>query len=143
LAKFFFHSVDCHFTIVAVSFAVQKLNLVQFHFSILFHYAFCFNYLNLSLIFHVFLPTFYIAVLGGLHCVIYKTYYNLSNISYLNSPPPPFSFILLSPHHYLLKLFHLSVLAVVSWAIRVLLRKALPMLMSESVFPILVIFSKF
>jgi hypothetical protein len=30
------------------------------------------------------------------HCGIYKILNNISNISYLNSPPPPFSFIL--PH---------------------------------------------
>jgi hypothetical protein len=29
----------------------------------------------------------------GLHCSIYKSSYNVSNISYLNLPPPPFSFI--------------------------------------------------
>jgi hypothetical protein len=29
----------------------------------------------------------------GLHCRIYKSSYNISNISCLNSPPPPFSFI--------------------------------------------------
>jgi hypothetical protein len=31
-----------------------------------------------------------------IHCGIYKSSYNISNISFLNSPPPPFSFI--SPH---------------------------------------------
>jgi hypothetical protein len=29
----------------------------------------------------------------GVHCGIYKSSYNISNISYLNSPSPPFSFI--------------------------------------------------
>jgi hypothetical protein len=35
----------------------------------------------------------FIIVLGGVHCVLYKDSYNVSNISYLNSPPPPLSFI--------------------------------------------------
>jgi hypothetical protein len=30
----------------------------------------------------------------GVHCGIYESSYSLSNISYLNSPPPSFSFIL-------------------------------------------------
>jgi hypothetical protein len=34
---------------------------------------------------------------GGVHCGSYKSSYNISNISYLNSPPPPFSFIPLPP----------------------------------------------
>jgi hypothetical protein len=28
----------------------------------------------------------------GIHCGIYKGFYNISNISHLNSPPLPFSF---------------------------------------------------
>jgi hypothetical protein len=32
-------------------------------------------------------------VVLGVHCGIYKSSYNVSNISYLNSPPPSFSFI--------------------------------------------------
>jgi hypothetical protein len=40
---------------------------------------------------------FYFIGLGrGVHCGIYKGSYNTSNISYLNSLSPPFSF--LSPH---------------------------------------------
>jgi hypothetical protein len=39
---------------------------------------------------------FFIAVLG-VHCGMYKSSYDISNISCLNSPPPSFSFIL-SPH---------------------------------------------
>jgi hypothetical protein len=39
--------------------------------------------------FFLFLLFFWI----GLHHGIYKGSYNISNISYLNSPPPPFSFI--------------------------------------------------
>jgi hypothetical protein len=35
-----------------------------------------------------------------IHCRIYKNSYNISNISYLNSPPPPFSFISPSPHSW-------------------------------------------
>jgi hypothetical protein len=35
---------------------------------------------------------FFIVVLGGVHCGIYKSSYNVSNISYLNSPPPLLSF---------------------------------------------------
>jgi hypothetical protein len=34
----------------------------------------------------------------GLHCGIYRSPSNISNISYLNSPPPSFSFILLYTH---------------------------------------------
>jgi hypothetical protein len=29
-----------------------------------------------------------VVVLGDVHCIIYKVSYNVSNISYLNSPPP-------------------------------------------------------
>jgi hypothetical protein len=36
----------------------------------------------------------------SVHCGIYKSSYYISNIIYLNSPPPPFSFILLSPHSW-------------------------------------------
>jgi hypothetical protein len=36
----------------------------------------------------------------GIHCGIYKSSYNISNLSYLNSPCPPFSFISLSPHSW-------------------------------------------
>jgi hypothetical protein len=36
-------------------------------------------------------------VLGGGNCGIYKGPYNVSDISYLNSPPPPLSFIPLPP----------------------------------------------
>jgi hypothetical protein len=34
----------------------------------------------------------------GVHCGIYKGSSNVSTISYLNSPPPPFSFISFYPH---------------------------------------------
>jgi hypothetical protein len=34
----------------------------------------------------------------GVHCGIYKSSYHISNISYLHSPPPSFSFILPFPH---------------------------------------------
>jgi hypothetical protein len=34
---------------------------------------------------------------AGVHCGSYKSFYNISNISYLNSRPPPFSFIPLPP----------------------------------------------
>jgi hypothetical protein len=34
------------------------------------------------------------------HCGIYKSSYNVSNISYLNSPPPPCSFLLPSSHSW-------------------------------------------
>jgi hypothetical protein len=47
----------------------------------------------------------------GIHCGIYKSSYNMSNISYLNSPPPLFSFILPSPHtwnRYYFKLTYMS-----------------------------------
>jgi hypothetical protein len=40
----------------------------------------------------------YIYIYIYTYCGIYKSSYNLSNISYLNSPPPSFSFILPSPH---------------------------------------------
>jgi hypothetical protein len=36
----------------------------------------------------------------GVHCGIYKSSYNISNISYLNSPSPPFSFIPSSSHSW-------------------------------------------
>jgi hypothetical protein len=36
----------------------------------------------------------------GVHCGIYKSSYNVSNISYLNSPPPPLCFISSSPHSW-------------------------------------------
>jgi hypothetical protein len=35
-------------------------------------------------------------VLGWVHCGIYKSSYSISNMSYLNSLPPPLSFILSS-----------------------------------------------
>jgi hypothetical protein len=41
---------------------------------------------------------FLIVVLGGVHCVIYKCSYTISNISFLNSSPPSFSFIPLLRH---------------------------------------------
>jgi hypothetical protein len=37
-------------------------------------------------------------VLGGVHCDIYKSSYHISNISYLNLPSLPFSFI--PPHSW-------------------------------------------
>jgi hypothetical protein len=43
-----------------------------------------------------FVYLFFIVVLG-LHYDIYKSSYNISNVSYLNSPPPSFSFIFLPP----------------------------------------------
>jgi hypothetical protein len=43
---------------------------------------------------------FFIVVLDGGIPSIYKSPYNISNISYLNSPPPPFSFNPLSPHSW-------------------------------------------
>jgi hypothetical protein len=42
-----------------------------------------------------FLCLFFIVL--GVHCGIYKSSYNKSNISYLNSPPPSFSFTLFPP----------------------------------------------
>jgi hypothetical protein len=42
---------------------------------------------------------FFIVVLG-VHCGIYKSSYNVSTISYLNSPPLPVSFILPFPHSW-------------------------------------------
>jgi hypothetical protein len=38
-------------------------------------------------------------VLGGVHCGIHKSSYSISNISYLNSPPPPF-FLAPLPHSW-------------------------------------------
>jgi hypothetical protein len=46
-----------------------------------------------QLLFSFFLLLFWV----GVHCGIYKSSYNTSNVSYLNSPPPPFSFKLPSP----------------------------------------------
>jgi hypothetical protein len=43
------------------------------------------------------LRIFLLLCLVGVHCGIYKSSYNLSNISYLNSLPPPLSFIPPSP----------------------------------------------
>jgi hypothetical protein len=40
---------------------------------------------------------FFIVVLG-VHCSIYKSSYGISNVSYLNSPLPSFSFIPSSPN---------------------------------------------
>jgi hypothetical protein len=37
----------------------------------------------------------------GVHCDIYISSYNKSNISDLNSPPPPFSFIFFSPYPFI------------------------------------------
>jgi hypothetical protein len=42
--------------------------------------------------FHWTLLIFLIVVLGGVHCGIYAGSYNISNTSYLDSPPQPFSF---------------------------------------------------
>jgi hypothetical protein len=44
----------------------------------------------------VFLKFIFI-VRGGVHCGTYKSSYTVSNISYLNSPPPPLFFIPLLP----------------------------------------------
>jgi hypothetical protein len=43
----------------------------------------CFSYLS---------PYFLLLYWMGIHCGIYKISYNISNISYFSSPPPPFSF---------------------------------------------------
>jgi hypothetical protein len=40
---------------------------------------------------------FLIFIVLGVHCGVYKSSYNMSNISYWNSPPPSFSFIPLPP----------------------------------------------
>jgi hypothetical protein len=40
---------------------------------------------------------FFLLCWVGVHCGIYKSSYNVSNLSYFNSPPPPFSFISLPP----------------------------------------------
>jgi hypothetical protein len=44
-----------------------------------------------SFLFFFFFPFIFIVVLGRAHCTIYKSFYNISNISYVNSSPPPFS----------------------------------------------------
>jgi hypothetical protein len=41
-----------------------------------------------------------IVVLGGVHCGIYKSFYNISSVSYLNSLPPPFSFMFPYSHSW-------------------------------------------
>jgi hypothetical protein len=43
---------------------------------------------------------FFIVVLLGVHCGIYKSSYNVSNTSYLSSASPPLSFITSSPHSW-------------------------------------------
>jgi hypothetical protein len=76
-----------------------------------FHYFFnLFPELLYSLYVILFLVFIYIFLFGfflflllcwvGVHCGIHKSCYNISNISYLNSPPPSFSFI--SPPPYFL-----------------------------------------
>jgi hypothetical protein len=52
--------------------------------------------INLQLLYFFFFSFgifFSFIVLAGVHCDIYKGSYNISNISYLNLPPPPFFFI--------------------------------------------------
>jgi hypothetical protein len=67
---------------------------------------------------------FFLIVLLGIHCGIYKSSYNVSNISYLNSPPPLLSFICPSLHpwngfnryHFYIYIFLHSVFASYSFS---------------------------
>jgi hypothetical protein len=45
------------------------------------------------LVSHLWNISFIIIIVLEVHCDIYKSSYNISNISYMISPPPPFSFI--------------------------------------------------
>jgi CBS domain containing-hemolysin-like protein len=62
--------------------------------SLFFEVALCGCVFNLLFGF-VFFHTFILLFSVGIYCEIYKGSYHMSNISYLNSPPLPFSFI---PH---------------------------------------------
>jgi hypothetical protein len=55
-------------------------------------------YLKLILFLIIQFIIFYCSV--GVHCGIYKNIYNISNISYFNSPPPSFSFFSSSLHFW-------------------------------------------
>jgi hypothetical protein len=48
-------------------------------------------------VFRLFFKIFLLLCWVGIHCGIYKSSYNVSNILYLNSPLPPLSFIPSSP----------------------------------------------
>jgi hypothetical protein len=72
---------------------VLKLTTIVHHFShnILLTFLPSFSFLFFFRFF------FFLLCWVGVHYGIYKSSYNTSNTSYLNSPPPPFSFILPSP----------------------------------------------
>jgi hypothetical protein len=56
--------------------------IIQFIYLFIFIYENCILFIYLSLLCWV-----------GVYCGIYKSFYNIPNMSYLNSLPPPFSFI--------------------------------------------------
>jgi hypothetical protein len=66
------------------------------------HYFFCLPlrrcYLYSMFSQHLSHSLFLLLCCMGVHCGLYKSSYNISNISYLNSPPPSFSFISPSLH---------------------------------------------
>jgi hypothetical protein len=60
--------------------------------------------------FYFFSDLFLLLCWVGVHCGIYKSSYNIPNTSYVNLPPPSFSFILPSPHSWnSFNSYHLSI----------------------------------
>jgi hypothetical protein len=69
-------------------------------------------------------------VLGGVHCGIYKSSYNVSNISYLNSSPQPLSFIVppwLMEQFQQVSFFHLHTCLYIIWTLFTLLSLPSPL----------------
>jgi hypothetical protein len=60
-------------------------------------YSYLLPHLTTKVIFLFVFIFFELSCWVGAHCGIYKSSYNISDISYLNSPPPLLSFILPSP----------------------------------------------
>jgi hypothetical protein len=89
------------------------------------------NTLRVSVrIFYSFIHLFsFSVVLGGVHCGIYKSSYNVSNISYLNSSPQPLSFIVppwLMEQFQQVSFFHLHTCLYITWTLFTLLSLPLP-----------------
>jgi hypothetical protein len=71
-----------------------------------------------------------------IHCGIYKNFYNVSNISYLNSPPPQLSLFLPSPYSWnSFSKYHFWIFTHVSTLLCTVFTLLLPFLSSPSLPP--------